>query len=376
MGQTGRKHHLTLFNVVIDKCHYWLMKSRRPEGIVERTEIAVESSTTTSSASRHAPGPLAGRGSVRSRTAATLSYLTLRPLSALLPPEHPWALWLSRRIVAAVMEALGPSVAGVEVEQVDEHLPDGRRVLGEWVRAPGVHTDSSVIYFLHGSGYAICSPRTHRRLTSWLSALTGLPVFCVDYRLAPDHPFPAAADDVHTGWDWLRRLGLPQDRIVVAGDSAGGHLAVDLMLHHPAHPHPAAVALFSPLVDLTFTLAKQRERLRPDPAIRAKDAHRLVQLYCRTTDPAHKRLTHDVTTGAPLPPTLIQAGGAEMLAADAHHLAAAIRKAGGNCELQVWPDQVHVFQALPRSSPEAAHAMAHAAHFITDALVVADEKAG
>ncbi|MGK2881564.1 MAG: alpha/beta hydrolase fold domain-containing protein, partial [Mycobacterium sp.] len=219
----------------------------------------------------------------------------------------------------------------------------------------------------HGSGYAICSPRTHRRLTAWLSRLTRLPVFCVGYRLAPEHPFPAAADDVHAGWDWLRHNGLAQHDIVVAGDSAGCHLAIDLVLHGAHQPRPAALVLFSPLVDLTFTLAGQRERLRPDPAVRATDAARLVRLYCGTIDPAHPRLVHDLASCAPLPPTLIQAGGAEMLAADAHHLATAIRTAGGECTLQVWPDQVHVFQALPRASPEAAQAMCSAAQFITDA---------
>lgn len=286
----------------------------------------------------------------------------------LLNPEQPWALRLSRYLVAGVMDAFGPSLAGVEVEQVDTTLPDGRQVRGEWVR--GAATDiagAGAIYFLHGSGYAICSPRTHRRLTAWLSKLTGLPVFCVDYRLAPEHPFPAAAEDVHAGWDWLRGLGFAAHDIVVAGDSAGGHLAVDLVLHGATQPRPAALVLMSPLIDLTFTLARQREQLRPDPAIRAADAARLVELYCGGIDPAHPRLTHDIARSAPMPPTLVQAGGAEMLAADAHHLAAAIRAAGGACELQVWPDQVHVFQALPRISPEATHAMRAVAQFIADA---------
>lgn len=316
------------------------------------------------------------RGSARSRAVAAVSFLTIRQISSLLPPETPWGLWLSRRIIAGVMDTLGPSLDGVDVEIVDDTLPDGRRVLGEWVRTADSHNASGAIYFLHGSGYAICSPRTHRRLTGWLSRLTGLPVFCVDYRLAPDHPFPSAADDVHAGWEWLRRNGFSQGDIVVAGDSAGGHLAIDLVLHGGQLARPAALVLFSPLVDLTFTLARQREQLRPDPAIRAADAKRLVQMYCGTTDPAHPRLAHDVATSPPLPPTLIQAGGAEMLAADAHHLATAIRAAGGTCELQVWPDQVHVFQALPRAAPEAAEAMSNAAQFVTAALVSADTKAG
>lgn len=316
----------------------------------------------------------AHRGSVRSRIAAEISARTLRQISSVLPPERAWGLWASRQIVATIMKTFGPPLTGVAVDPVDTTLPDGRRVVGEWVRASGVGSvadTGSAIYFLHGSGYALCSPRTHRRLTGWLSKLTGQPVFCIDYRLAPRHRFPTAADDTHAGWDWLRTAcALPAQRIVVAGDSAGGHLAVDLLLHNTrANPRPAAMVLFSPLIDLTFTLAREQERLRRDPAIRAADATRLVQLYCRDIDPTHPRLTHllaDATT--PLPRTLIQAGGAEMLAADAHHLAEHIRAAGGDCELQIWPDQVHVFQALPRLTPEATTAMRDAAAFITESL--------
>ena len=131
---------------------------------------------------------------------------------------------------------------------------------------------------------------------------------------------------------------------------------------------PAALVLFSPLIDLTFGLAAAREELRRDPAIRAVDAARLVALYSGSVDPAHQRLALDVAGGPPLPPTLIQAGGAEMLVADARHLAADIRAGRGSCELQVWPDQAHVFQALPRLSPEAAKAMAHVGRFIDTSM--------
>jgi monoterpene epsilon-lactone hydrolase len=292
---------------------------------------------------------------------------TLRPISAVLPPERAWSLWLSRRIVATVMDAFGPSLTGTRTEPIDVHH-DGRRVVGEWVRAPRVRSSDGAIYFVHGSGFALCSPRTHRRLTSWLSRLTGLPVFAVDYRLAPRHRFPTAADDVRAGWDWLTSQ-VPPDRVVIAGDSAGGHLSVDLLLQPDVAANgPAALALFSPLIDLTLELARAREDLRRDPAIRADDAARLVALYSNGVDPSHRRLKLDVAGGPPLPPTLIQAGGAEMLLADARHLAADIRAGGGRCTLQVWPDQVHVFQALPRLSPEAVKAMKHVARFIDTSM--------
>lgn len=309
------------------------------------------------------------RGSLRSRGAAAVSGVTLRQLSAVLPPERAWGLWASRRIVSRIMDSFGPSLAGTEVEKVDVRLRGGGRVVGEWVRGAGVSsTGDACVYFLHGSGFALCSPRTHRRLTAWLSRLTGLPVFCVDYRLAPRHRFPAAAVDVRAGWEWLcTEKGFAPGRVVVAGDSAGGHLAVDLLLQ-PDVAHPAAVALFSPLIDLTFGLARAREALRRDPAIRASDARRLVELYCTGADLAHPRLTLDVAGGRRMPPTLIQAGGGEMLVADARKLAADIAAAGGSVDLEVWPDQVHVFQALPRLTPEAAPAMRRVSAFLTGAL--------
>src|ERR1700744_3130965 len=193
------------------------------------------------------------RGSLRSRSAALVSLATLRQVSAVLPPEQAWGLWASRRIVAGVMDAFGPSLAGTNIEHIDVQQ-DGRRVVGEWVRAPGVSTSRGAIYFVHGSGFALCSPRTHRRLTAWLSRLTGLPVFSIDYRLAPRYRFPTAADDVRAGWDWLgETCGVPAKQIVVAGDSAGGHLTVDMLLQpEVAAKSPAALVLFSPLIDMTF----------------------------------------------------------------------------------------------------------------------------
>lgn len=318
------------------------------------------------------------RGSRQSRAAAALSKRTLRPLTAVIPIERAWGLWLSRQILARLMDACGPPISGTTVEPVDTVLSDGRRLVGEWVRAQGVSQSDSAIYYIHGSGYVLCSPRTHRRLTSWLSRLTGLPVFAVDYRLAPRHRFPTAADDVRTGWDWLTTdQGLNPAQMVIAGDSAGGHLAVDMLLH-PEVAHPAGMALLSPLFDLTFGLARARESLRRDPVVRVRDAQRLVGLYCAGTELDHPRLTLDVGRGRPMPRTLIHAGGAEFLVADARALASDIRSAGGECELQVWADQVHVFHALPRIAPEARPAMRKLARFITESLGadVVDRQAG
>ncbi|WP_235579562.1 MULTISPECIES: alpha/beta hydrolase [unclassified Rhodococcus (in: high G+C Gram-positive bacteria)] len=263
-------------------------------------------------------------------------------------------------MVEIAMRACGGLAPGTTVRSVDE---DG--VVGEWVDA-GSSARTGAILYLHGSAYAICSARTHRGLASRLSAATGLPVFVVDYRLAPEFPFPAAADDVEAAYRWLLSSGFDADSIVVAGDSAGGHLALDLVLDNARRslPQPRAVALFSPLIDLTFTLAENRERQRRDPMISARAARALTSLYTRDEQPDMPRLRLAVEAGTTLPRFIVQAGGAEMLVADAEHLRDILVTAGGDCTLEVWPDQMHVFQALPRIAPEADRALRRVADLL------------
>ncbi|MCF8610470.1 alpha/beta hydrolase [Gordonia sp. HY285] len=278
---------------------------------------------------------------------------------------------LSRRTIAALMRAFGSTPSGTTVEKIDERTrPDGP-VRGEWVYGPGADRASRrVIYFLHGSAYMMCSPSTHRSFAARLSAITALPVFVLDYRLAPEFRFPAAADDVDAGWDWLVGRGYDPSDIVVAGDSAGGHLASTFILNRAAAQQtlPAGVVLFSPVIDLTFGLAAQRERVRRDPMITAANARGLVELYTVGADMSDRRLTLDYAAAADCPPVLVQAGGAEMLQADARHFASCFAAQGGEVTTEIWPGQMHVFQALPRLGPEPDAALLRVRDFITDAL--------
>ncbi|CCQ13505.1 Alpha/beta hydrolase fold-3 domain protein [Rhodococcus sp. AW25M09] len=296
--------------------------------------------------------------------AALTTRLTLRPMTNLLPTNRS-GVEFSRRLVATSMNLFGPVPKGTRVDLVSDDP-----VRGEWVRAPGLTPGPRVVLYIHGSAYVICSARTHRGLTSRLSRSTGLPVFTVDYRLAPEHPFPAAADDVESAYRWLLDQGYSAANIVIAGDSAGGHLAADLLIENDrtGTPQPGAMVLFSPLVDLNFGLSAQAERSRKDPMISAAAARKLVALYTDGHDADLPRLRLDLALVRDLPPTLIQVGGAEMLRGDARHLNTMIHAAGGLCELEIWPDQMHVFQALPRLIPEAEHALEHASEFITRTL--------
>jgi monoterpene epsilon-lactone hydrolase len=306
------------------------------------------------------------RPSRRARAAAQVAEATLRPLTQALP-DNAFGLAAGRAILAGGLAALDRTAAGTNVETL-RAFPAGGQVRGQWVSAGEVRHDAVILY-IHGSGYSACSPRTHRGLVSRLSAVTNLAAFNVDYRLAPRHRFPVAADDVRRAYDWLRAR-FDTDQIVVAGDSAGGHLAVDLCLSliRDGEEQPAALALLSPLVDVTLDLARARERAIRDPLTSADSASRLVNHYIRHADPAHPRLRHVFGVGEALPPTLIQAGGAEMLAADAHQLHRQLVESGTDCRLEVWPGQMHVFQAMPRLVPEANRALSRAARFLTHRL--------
>ncbi|MGZ8177348.1 alpha/beta hydrolase [Williamsia sp. SKLECPSW1] len=306
--------------------------------------------------------------SQRSRWLAASTALWLRPLAQVIPANRPGVL-LARGVVATAMRIGGGLPAGTHIDRVDATGPDGSRVRGEWVRAAATSGARPVILYVHGSAFSICSPATHRSMVARLSRETGLPAFTVDYRLAPEHRHPAASDDVAAAYRWLMSLGYTPADIVLAGDSAGGHLILELLSDNArsGRPQPSAVVMMSPLIDLTLGLAEQRERIRRDPMISAAAARALVDHYIRDVrdDP---RLVLRVDPAHPLPPTLIQAGGAEMLCADAEHAAEMIRRAGGPCRLSVWPGQMHVFQAFPRLVPEADRALAEAAQFITRVL--------
>ncbi|MCP2297429.1 Acetyl esterase/lipase [Nocardia amikacinitolerans] len=307
--------------------------------------------------------------SLRAGLAAAAAEYGLRPLNCAIPLNTP-GIWFARKLIATIMAAGGPPPSGTNVSQVRAGA-----VRGEWVRADGVEFGKRAIYYIHGSGYVLCSARTHRGLAARLSRETGLPVFLTDYRLAPEHRFPAAADDVAAGYHWLLTHGFEGKDIAVACDSAGGHLVLDLLVQNGTRsaPQPAAVAMFSPLLDLTLSLAAEQELRKRDPVISARAAARLPRQYTRGLPADTPRLRLTVPSGIELPPILVQAGGAEMLSADARHLHDMVRAAGGSCELEIWPGQVHVFQALPRLVPEADLALRRAAEFLGTALAARTE---
>lgn len=274
------------------------------------------------------------------------------------------------------LTAMSPVPAGTRIVPVRERAGDGE-VRGEWVIADGTRlpadghrADTRVLYYLHGSGYVICSPRTHRGLVARLGRRIGMPAFSVDYRLAPEHRWPAGGDDAIRGYRWLLDQGFAARNIVVAGDSAGGHLALDLLAanHATGTPQPAAMAMFSPLFDATFQLAVDNQRAGArDPLIDAVAAQRILRLYTGAAPADDPRMRVRLSADMDLPPTLIQYGALEVMGADAEAFHREFVDAGAQAELQRWPDQGHVFQMFPGISPEARSAVTVAARFLTDA---------
>lgn len=216
-----------------------------------------------------------------------------------------------------------------------------------------------VILYLHGGGYYRGSLNTHRELCSRIGRAAGWAVFNVGYRLAPEHPFPAALDDALAAWNWLVGTGVEPGRIVVAGDSAGGGLAAALMLSLKAKRRtlPGGAVLLSPWTDLEQTGPSMRTRAAADPSLTKAYLDRFAHAYAggaSVRDPLLSPLYGDLSG---LPPLLIQVGTAEILEDDSARFAARAEAAGVVARLERWPDMIHVWQRHAATLPEAQQAI-------------------
>ncbi|MFD6397305.1 alpha/beta hydrolase [Nocardia sp. NPDC060249] len=297
------------------------------------------------------------RGSLRARTVRQVSAFTLGQLAAL-APVNAYTLPPSRLLIEQALRAGAPPLRATTTEPVDE---DGIR--GEWVRGPRADRTDAVVLYIHGGGFVAGSILGYRGVASRLSTATRLAVFTLDYRLAPEHPFTAAPADVAAAFAWLTRR-YPADRIVVAGDSAGGFLAAHLAIENAraGQPAPGALVLFSPMADLSLATAVGHGNEHRDGLLSTQIARQTIAAF--TAEPFDLRPEH----GMRLPPTVIHASDTEYFGADATELARRWRATGAHCELRVWPDQMHAFQTLPIVVPESRTAYRAAARFVATHL--------
>ena len=257
-----------------------------------------------------------------------------------------------RRATFAPGGRLHPVPGDVQVTDVDA---DG--VPAHWLTAPGADT-SRVLLFLHGGGFEFGSLRSDGELAARLGRAARMRVLFPEYRLAPEHPFPAAIDDVMTAWHWLRTdQDLSETSVAVAGDSAGGGLAVALLVatRDAAVPLPAAAVLMSPTVDLTSSGASMAERADQDPISTPAMLRQFAADYLAGANPKTPLASPLFASLAGLPPLLIQVGTADLLLSDAQRLAAAAIEAGVDVTLEVGDGLPHVYQ-LMLGTPAAAEA--------------------
>ena len=238
-------------------------------------------------------------------------------------------------------------------------------VPAHWLAAPG--TDPGrVLLFLHGGGYELGSLRSDGELAARLGRASGMRVLLPEYRLAPEHPFPAAINDVLAAWHWLRAgQHLSARSLAVAGDSAGGGLAVALLVatRDAGEALPAAATLMSPTVDLTSSGASMTERADQDPISTPAMLRQFASGYLAGADPKTPLASPLFASLAGLPPLLIQVGTADLLLSDSERLAAAAAEAGVDVTLEIGEGLPHVYPLL-LGTREAAEATEQAGKFL------------
>ena len=279
-----------------------------------------------------------------------------------------------RRVTGRYFKSLNARTANVQAmrrgwHSMSQRLPVPRGIdrrsttiadrNAEWLEPPGARNDKVLLYF-HGGAYLMGSCATHRPLVSQVVRAAGVRALVPEYRLAPEHPFPAAVDDATAIYRALLADGHAPADIIVGGDSAGGGLtmAMLLTLRSGKEPLPAFAFLLSPWLDLTGAGESMRTRADHDPWFQPEYLHVVADYYCREEERHDPRVSPVYADLHGLPPVFIQVGEDEILLSDSTRLADGITAAGGNVDIEIWPDMWHVFQAFAPYVPEARSAIA------------------
>jgi acetyl esterase/lipase len=269
--------------------------------------------------------------------------------------------WAERRQRIDEVGSVWPVADDVKLEPADlDGLP------GEWSIVAG-NDPARVLLFFHGGGYCSGSIRSHRRMVTEAGRAAGLRTLAVEYRLAPEHPFPAAFDDALTSWRWLHKQGIAANHIAVGGDSAGGGLTVGLLnrLRDAKEQLPGCAWLVSPWTDLTMSGATLATKDAIDPLIHRSYLDELADAYLPAgmdrKDPRVSVLYSDLRG---LPPMLIQVGSAETLLDDSTRFAAASGAADVPVTLEIWPQMIHAWPMWNARLEAGRQALENAGAFI------------
>ena len=272
-------------------------------------------------------------------------------------------------------DPLTPPAMRARMEELGEKFPapDDALVEGvalescaaEWVAAPGANLNRQVLY-LHGGGYVQGSLNTHRLLTYHLSREADARVLALDYRLAPEHVFPAAVEDAVSAYKWLLSQGAQPSKITIAGDSAGGGLAVSALvsIRDEGFPVPAGGVCISPWTDLAGTGDSMKTKRDEDPMLDSAILDWFAELYLDGADIAHPLASPLHADLSGLPPLLVQVGTSESLLDDAARLVERARAAGVDATLKAWDDMMHVWHLFSPMLSEGLDGLAEAGDFI------------
>jgi acetyl esterase/lipase len=242
-------------------------------------------------------------------------------------------------------------------------------VRGEWLVAPSCDEASAILY-IHGGGYVSCSAATHRPITAALARLGRRRVFSLDYRLAPEHRYPAALDDALAAYRWLlKQEGLRPETIALAGDSAGGGLVLATLLRarDEGLPAPSCAVCFSPWTDLAGAGESVRANDGRCAMFRTENVDEFASVYLGGASAREPYASPAYASDfAGLPPLLLQVGSTELLLDDARSVHAKVLEAGGTSRLEIYEDVFHCWQMLDGIIPEARAALTSAARFIDE----------
>lgn len=242
-------------------------------------------------------------------------------------------------------------------------------VPAEWLIPQGAPQDRALLY-IHGGAWFMGSTKTHRALVSRLAYASGIRALSINYRLAPENPFPAGLEDCIAAYEWLLESGISPHKIVVAGDSAGGNLTLALLiaLRDAGKPLPAGAVALSPATDLAFTGESYKTRLHLDPFFSKVDSTTFIEDYITHYDPYHPLISPLYADLSGLPALLIHVGEHEILLDDAVRFGDSALAAGVEAQTVVWPGMFHVFHMFAPILPEAKQADDQIAEFIKSRL--------
>lgn len=252
---------------------------------------------------------------------------------------------------------------------VDVRRTEFAGMRAEWL-TPQSPAAGKVMLYLHGGAYVFGNCATHRQLVSYVARACGVRALVIEYRLAPEHRFPAAIEDSLAAYRALREEGYAPGDILVAGDSAGGGLVMALLLslRDGGEAMPAGGLLFSPWLDLTASGESMTTRAQRDPWFKPPDMPIIASYYCEQDEYRNPLVSPVFADVSGLPPIYIQVGDDEILLSDSTRIADHIEAAGGEVTLEVWPDMFHVFQVFVHQMPESRAAIDQLAPFVKSRL--------